>query len=176
MKEFLGERVGTDMKRFLGGGLALRTVGPGTAAGVVSMTVVMFAFFGFGGVFDVVAMIALSFLFASVPAGIVVGIMGRDTGDVTRDGGLAAVFATVLSTFTFGLVGMAMAGGVPIAYRLDVLFVIAGFGLFACLFMIPPTFLAGSWVASKTARGIRGLRETEDDEWGEVGAFRDSKE
>ena len=65
------------MKQFLGSGLDGRTVGPGTLAGTVSMTVVMFAFFGFGGVFDVVGMIALSFLFASVPAGIVVGILGR---------------------------------------------------------------------------------------------------
>lgn len=176
MKRFPGERVATDMKRFLGSGLDGRTVGPGTLAGTVSMTVVMFAFFGFGGVFDVVGMIALSFLFASVPAGIVVGILGRSSGDVTKDGGLAAVFATILSTFSFGLIGAVLARGVPVAYRLDVVFVTVGFGLVTYLFVIPPTFLMGSWVAGRTARSVRRLAGEVDDEWAEVGTFSDSRE
>ena len=164
------------MKRFLGSGLDGRTVGPGTLAGTVSMTVVMFAFFGFGGVFDVVGIIALSFLFASMPAGIVVGILGRSSGDVTQDGGLAAVFATILSTFSFGLIGAVLARGVPVAYRLDVVFVTVGFGLVTYLFVIPPAFLMGSWVAGRTAGSVRRLAGEVDDEWAEVGTFSDSRE
>ncbi|PSQ37296.1 hypothetical protein BRD08_03040 [Halobacteriales archaeon SW_10_66_29] len=54
----------------------------------------------------------------------------------------------------------------PVAYRLDVVFVTVGFGLVTYLFVIPPAFLMGSWVAGRTARSVRRLAGEVDDERG----------
>jgi len=164
------------MELFTGERVDRRAVGAGTAAGAVTMVTVVFGFTGLNDVFDVVAVVVFSFLFASVPAGIVVGVLNSFTGDVTGQGGLAAVFATLFGVLVIGLAGTAMASGVPVAHRLDVLFVVVGFGLFTLLFVIPPTFLAGSWAAGVTARTVRNLRNEGEEEWGDVGRFRDAEE
>ncbi|PSP25130.1 hypothetical protein BRC61_00610 [Halobacteriales archaeon QH_10_65_19] len=164
------------MKLFSGSGLDPRAVGAGAAAGAVTMVAVTFGFTGLSDVFDVVAVVVFSFLFASIPAGLAVGILNSSTGSTTSEGGLAAVLATVTGVLCIGLFGTANAAGVPVAYQLDVLFVVTGFGLFTLLFVIPPTFLVGSWAAGATARTVRNLRNGGEEEWGEVGRFRDAEE
>ena len=164
------------MELFESDGVDRRAVGAGAVAGAVTMVTVTFGFTGLSDVFDVVAVVVFSFLFASIPAGVAVGVLNSSTGSTTSEGGLAAVLATVTGVLCIGLIGTATATRVPIVYKLDVLFVVTGFGLFTLLFVIPPTFLVGSWAAGVTARTVRNLRNGGEEEWGEVGRFRDAEE
>lgn len=155
------------------GNIDLRAVAAGTVVGALSMTAALYVFYGgMRSQFAVVGIVMGSFVFVSVPAGIVTGLVTRSPREQTREGGIASVFGTGAGVLFIGLVSSVTATHLPFANRFDLLFLAAAYGLFTLAFIVPATFLVGGWVSGAAYRSVDGLFRTEDD-WGEVGRFRD---
>jgi len=151
----------------------VRAVSAGTMAGALSMTAAIYALYGgMQSQFTLVGIVLASFILVAVPAGALTGVLTRTPREQTREGGLAGIFGTGVGILLVGFVSSVTATQLPIAHRFDLLFIAAAYGLFALAFIVPVTFLVGGWTAKYTARAVQNLHRTEDD-WGEVGRFRD---
>ncbi|MFB6201673.1 MAG: hypothetical protein ABEI98_06650 [Halorhabdus sp.] len=104
----------------------------------------------------------------AVPAGVVVGLRSGSYDRQLIEGGVAAVCGATLGILGYAVVQAAMAEGMTLAYRVDIVFavVLQNTYLFAVVF--PALFLVGGYTASKTAEWTR---QSLDEEL-TVGRFR----
>lgn len=88
---------------------------------------------------------------AAVPAGVVVGVWSDSYDRHLIEGGFAAAGGTAVGILGWSVVRAALLDGVPIAYRVDVIFLVVAVNSPVFAVISPLLFLVGGYTATRVA-------------------------
>lgn len=137
----------------------VRSVGIATLLSGVVVLSVLRTLYGQPRLSELITVVLLAPLLTGTVAGVVVGLTTQDRLDATIDGGLAALLGTIVGLFGYATFEVISAGGVPIAHRLDIYFVIAATTGLPLVAVGPVIFFVGGFVATRVAGLRRSTRE-----------------
>lgn len=92
---------------------------------------------------------------AAVPAGVVVGVLSGSYDRHLIEGGFAAAGGTAMGILGWSVVSAISLDGVPIAHRLDVVFVVVALEGPVFAVVAPCLFLVGGYTAARVAEWNR---------------------